>query len=54
VTAFVNGASVASYDDPNPGQVSGRKVAFGIGSRKNVNNGPIGVFKSVKVGVPTP
>ena len=53
-TAFVNGKSIATYDDPNPGQVTGRKVAFGIGSTKGANNGPVGVFKSIKVGVPTP
>ncbi len=34
VTAFVNGKSVATYNDPNPGQVTGRKVAFGVGSTK--------------------
>jgi len=54
VTAFVNGTSIANYDDPNPGQVTGRKVAFGVGSTKGANNGPVGVFKSIKVGVPTP
>lgn len=54
VTAFVNGNSIATFNDPNPGQVTGRKVAFGVGSTKGANNGPIGVFKSIKVGVPTP
>ena len=54
VTAFVNGNSIETYDDPNPGQVTGRKVAFGVGSTKEANNGPVGVFKSIKVGVPTP
>ena len=54
VTAFVNGNSIATFDDPNPGQVTGRKVAFGVGSTKGANNGPIGVFKQIKVGVPTP
>jgi len=54
VTAFVNGDSVAAYNDPNPGQVTGRKVSFGIGSTKDADNGPIGVYKSIKVGVPSP
>ncbi|HYH61571.1 MAG TPA: hypothetical protein VD766_06860 [Solirubrobacterales bacterium] len=54
VTGFVNGNSIVTYDDPNPGQVTGRKVAFGVGSTKGANNGPIGVFKAIKVGVPTP
>lgn len=54
VTAFVNGKSVESYNDPNPGQVTGRKVAFGAGSTKKANPGPVARFSSVKVGVPTP
>lgn len=54
VTGFVNGASVATYSDPNPGQVTGRKVSFGIGSTKDSRQGPIGAFKSVRVGVPSP
>ncbi|MDQ2676973.1 MAG: hypothetical protein M3Y34_09205 [Actinomycetota bacterium] len=54
VTAFVNGNSVESYNDPNPGQVTGRKVAFGAGSTKKANPGPVARFSSVKVGVPTP
>lgn len=54
VTAFVNGKSVESYNDPNPGQVTGRKVAFGVGSTKKANPGPVARFTSVKVGVPTP
>ncbi|MDX6588380.1 MAG: 3-keto-disaccharide hydrolase [Solirubrobacterales bacterium] len=54
VTAFVNGKSVESYNDPNPGQVTGRKVAFGLGSTKKANPGPVARFSSVKVGVPTP
>ena len=54
VTAFVNGKSVESYNDPNPGQVTGRKVAFGVGSTKKANPGPVARFTSIKVGVPTP
>ena len=54
VTAFVNGESVESYNDPNPGQVTGRKVAFGVGSTKKANPGPVARFTSIKVGVPTP
>ncbi len=53
VTAFVNGDSVAAYRDPNPGNVTGRRVAFGLGSTKDAANGPIGVFKSIRVGVPS-
>lgn len=54
VTGFVNGNSVVSYSDPNPGQVTGRRVSFGIGSTKKANPGPIGRFSSIKVGVPNP
>lgn len=54
VTAFVNGQSVESYNDPNPGQVTGRKVAFGLGSTKKANPGPVARISSIKVGVPTP
>jgi hypothetical protein len=54
VTAFINGNSVASYPDPNPGQVTGRKVSFGIGSTKRANPGPNGSITAIKVGVPTP
>jgi hypothetical protein len=54
VTAFVNGKSVANYADPNVNQVTGRKVSFGLGNTKKARSGPIGIIKSVKVGVPTP
>jgi hypothetical protein len=54
VTAFVNGKSVQSYNDPNPGPVTGRKVAFGLGSTKKANPGPVARISSIKVGVPTP
>lgn len=54
VTAFINGKSVETYNDPNPGQVTGRKVAFGVGSTKKANPGPVARFTSIKVGVPTP
>jgi hypothetical protein len=54
VTAFVNGKRVQKYTDPNPGLVTGRKVAFGAGSGKKVNPGPAVRISSVKVGVPNP
>lgn len=54
VTAFVNGDSVATFTDPNAGQVEGRRVSFGVGSTKDAQNGPIAVFKQIRVGVPTP
>jgi len=54
VTAFVNGEPVATYNDPQIGKVTGRRVAFGIGNSKSSQAGPIGLFESVRVGVPTP
>lgn len=53
-TAFVNGKAVQSYNDPNPGQVTGRKVSFGGGSTKKANPGPVLRFSKIKVGVPNP
>lgn len=52
VRAFVNGDRVASVEDPNPEAVSGRKVAFGIGSRKNSNRKIVGRFDRIRVGLP--
>jgi len=54
VRAFVNGASVANFTDPTPGQVTGRRVAFGVGTTKSTESTARGSFTSVKVGVPTP
>jgi hypothetical protein len=51
VKAFVNGEELASVVDPNPEEVGGRKVAFGIGSRKNSSRAIIGVFERIRVGI---
>jgi hypothetical protein len=51
VVAFVNGERLVSVQDPNPEEVGGRKVAFGIGSRKNSNRAIVGVFDRVRAGI---
>jgi hypothetical protein len=51
VTAFVNGERLVSVQDPNPEEVGGRKVGFGIGSRKNSDRAIVGVFDRVRVGI---
>jgi hypothetical protein len=52
VRAFVNGKRLAAVEDPNPEAVGGRKVAFGIGSRKNSNKAVVGRFERIRVGIP--
>lgn len=54
VAAFVNGKRLGVVTDGDPGQVSGRRVAIGLGSRKNANKGPVGTFDNVRVLVPNP
>jgi hypothetical protein len=54
LVATVNGKQVAAATDDDPGQVTGRKVRFGIGSAKNTSKDVIAVVKRVSVAVPTP
>jgi hypothetical protein len=51
VTAKVNGKELISVVDPSPEQVEGRKVTFGIGSRKDSDRAIVGVYERVKVGI---
>jgi hypothetical protein len=51
VTAIVNGDQLTSVVDPNPEGVAGRKVGFGIGSRKNSKRAIVGAFERVRVGI---
>ena len=53
VVAQVNKKQVASVQDGDPGQVTGRKVRFGIGNAKSSGKDVVAVVKSVAVGVPT-
>lgn len=52
VVATVNGEEVASVSDDAPGQVSGRKVRFGVGNEKQSRKEVAAVFKRISVGVP--
>jgi hypothetical protein len=54
VVATVNGKQVATATDNDPGQVTGRKVRFGVGTVKNSSKDVIAVLKRVSVAVPTP
>lgn len=54
VRAFVNGREVAKMTDQNPGQVSGRKIRFAVGSRKDKRGSVAATFKRVGVAVPNP
>lgn len=51
VRAFVNGDLVASVDDPNADQLDGRRVGFGLGSRKDSSRATVGVFERLRVGI---
>jgi hypothetical protein len=52
VRALVNGKEVARVDDTNPGQVSGSKVRFAVGSQKQKRGSVAATFKKVAVAVP--
>ena len=54
VRAVVNGKEVARVTDDNPGQVTGRKMRFAIGSTKKKSKPVVGTFKKVAVAVPDP
>ncbi len=50
--AKANGKQLATVTDDDPGQVTGRKVRFAIGSAKKTQKDVVAVIKSVNVGVP--
>jgi hypothetical protein len=52
--AAVNGKELTTVTDTDPGQVSGRKVRFGIGTANESNKDVIAVVKRISVAVPTP
>jgi hypothetical protein len=54
IVATVNRKEVASVTDDDPGQVTGRKVRFGIGTTKGSSKDVIAVVKRISVAVPTP
>ena len=53
VSASVNGKEVASVQDSNPGQVTGRKVRIAVGGQKSSSNDVAFIVRRVSVGVPT-
>jgi hypothetical protein len=53
IRAFVNREEVASVNDTDPGQVSGRKLRFGLGGAKDSSKDVVAVIRRVSVAVPT-
>jgi hypothetical protein len=51
VSASVNGKKLTSALDANPGQIDGRKTAFGLGNRKDSSRAIVGVYERVRVGI---
>lgn len=54
VRALVNGREVAQVSDPDPGEVNGTKVRFGLGNERGTGKDVSGTFSKVTVGVPEP
>lgn len=52
IAAFVNGGELARITDSNLGEVTGRKIHFGLGNAKDTPKNVIGSFKRVSVAVP--
>ena len=52
IRALVNGKEVARVEDSNPGQVSGTKIRFAVGSLKERQGSVVATFKKVAVAVP--
>ncbi|HEX2128188.1 MAG TPA: hypothetical protein VHF58_03120 [Solirubrobacterales bacterium] len=53
VSASVNGKELASVQDSNPGQVTGRKVRIAAGGNKRSSKDVAVIVRRVTVGVPT-
>jgi hypothetical protein len=53
ISATINGKEVASVQDSNPGQVTGRKVRFAVGGQKSSSKDVAVVVRRLSVGVPT-
>jgi hypothetical protein len=52
IRAMVNGKDLARVEDSNPGQVSGAKIRFAVGSLKERQGSVVATFKKVAVAVP--
>jgi hypothetical protein len=54
VRAIVNGTELADVTDPNPNEVNGRRLDFGVGTLKDTKKNTLGNFDRLSVGVPNP
>lgn len=54
VTAWVNGKRLANVTDPDAADFKGAKVAFGLGSRRAGDRGPVAAFDRIRLRVPNP
>jgi hypothetical protein len=54
ITAYVNGKRLAKVNDPDADDFKGARLAFGAGSRRNAENGPVATFDRIRVRVPSP
>jgi hypothetical protein len=54
VTASVNGTQLASEVDSNAGEVAGRKLEVGVGSKRRSNKRVYATFDNLKLLVPNP
>lgn len=52
VSAVVNGEQVAEVEDGNPGQVSGSKIRFAVGSEQQKRGSVVATFKRAAVAIP--
>ncbi len=54
VRALVNGTEVAEVTDPQPGELRGAKVEFGVGNLRNTGKSTVATFDALKLSVPNP
>jgi len=54
IRGIANGTQIASVTDPNPGQLDGVKIQFGIGNEADSGRNTEGRINRVKVSVPAP
>jgi hypothetical protein len=54
IRAFVNGKKVASMRENDPGEVSGRRILFGLGNSRPAKKSIQGLMDNLRVQVPVP
>ena len=54
IRAFVNGKKVASKRENDPGEVSGRRILFGLGNSRRAEKSIQGLMDNLRVQVPAP